>query len=570
MRVSNVGKLGARVVVPVALAIMVFVAGIVAELVPQAIAEVVGAIAMIVGLGTAGILMYRRSASLPDLERRPWQVMASSLMLAAAGLLVFAAMLPGDPPVFGPVDVLFLTVYAVLIVALAMLAKMHPEGPPWGLTMLDMSVATVAATAIVWELVLADISAVQASAWERVGLSLYPILDVGIIVGLCLVAMRRSHFRFDLRLLLVAGAMSTQVLADLLYLHDGVTATNFTNAQPRFGLFATTAALVLIAAAVIDRPAARKEFPERDTPLWAIVWPYLLAGALVPIHIFRVNGLLAEVATTGVLSRDTTGERVVLYALLLVGVLVVFRQLAAIKYNRTRVEQQRRELISSVSHELRTPLTAVVGFLQVLEEDPDAFTPSEQESMMSEVSSQARHMSRTVTDLITLARDGGANLMIRSSEASLADIVDSASNEALGASFTSDVDDHLLHVDAGRLDQAIGHLLSNARKYGGDRIHLRAAVQGGTLLIEVHDDGPGIPTKYLSSIWNQFDRGERRLDSTNPGLGIGLAIVRAVAAAHGGAAEYRRSELLGGACFSITMPANTRTGAPWIRELTAR
>lgn len=570
MKASTAGGPGARVVVPVALAIVIFVAGVVAELAPRATAEVVGALAMIVGFGTAGILMYRRSATLPDIERRPWRVMASALLLAATGLLVFATMLPGDPPVFGPVDVLFLTVYAVLIVALAMLAKMHAEGPPWGLTLLDMGVATVAATAIVWELVLADITAVQAPTWERVGLSLYPILDVGIIVGLCLVAMRRSHFRFDLRLLLVAGAMGTQVLADLLYLRDGVTAANFTDAQPRFGLFATTAALVLVAAAYIDRPAGRKEFPERDTPLWAIVWPYLLAGALVPVHILRVNGLLDEVATTGVLPRDTTGERVVLYALLAVGVLVMFRQLAAIKYNRSRVEQQRRELISSVSHELRTPLTAVVGFLQVLDEDPDAFTPSEQESMMSEVSNQAKHMSRTVTDLITLARDGGANLMIRSSEASLSEIVDSAGGEAHGVVFTADVDDHTLHVDAGRLEQAIGHLLSNARKYGGDRIHLRAGVQGGTLSIEVHDDGPGIPTKYLSSIWNQFDRGERRLDSTNPGLGIGLAIVRAVAVAHGGTADYRRSELLGGACFAITMPANIRSGAPWIRELTAR
>src|SRR5690606_3158274 len=126
-------------------------------------------------------------------------------------------------------------------------------------------------------------------------------------------------------ILLVAGAMFSQVLADLLYLRAGITAANFTDAQPRFGLFIATSALALTAAAVIDRPAARKEFPERETPLWAIIWPYLLAGALVPIHILRVNGLLQEVSTTGVQPRDTGSERVVLYALLLVGVLVMFR-----------------------------------------------------------------------------------------------------------------------------------------------------------------------------------------------------------------------------------------------------
>jgi signal transduction histidine kinase len=248
----------------------------------------------------------------------------------------------------------------------------------------------------------------------------------------------------------------------------------------------------------------------------------------------------------------------------------VFRQWVAIRHNRVRVERQRRDLISSVSHELRTPLTAVVGFLQVLEEDPDAFDAEERQVMMEEVSNQARHMSRTVTDLITLARDGGATMMVRASESSLASIVERASEGVFGMTFTADVEDHTVRVDAERLDQAIGHLLSNARKYGGNRIHLRARVQGGTLAIDVHDDGAGVPTRHQSSVWNQFDRGARRLDSTSPGIGIGLAIVRAVAVAHGGTATYRRSEMLGGACFSIVIPANTRSGAPWIRELTSR
>lgn len=549
---------------------MLLAAAVVAELAPTEIGEVVGAAGMVIGHGAAGIIMYRRSVSLPDAERRPWRVLASGLMLASFGLLVFAATLPTDPPVFGPVDALFITVYVVIVVSLAMLARMHQDGPPWGLTLLDMAVAAVAATAIVWELVLADLTEVAASTWERVGLSLYPILDVAIIMGLCLIAMRRSHFRFDLRMLLIAGGMLTQIAADILYLRDGVDAVDFTSAQPRFGLFLATSALVVGAAAVVDRPAARKEFPDREIPLWAVIWPYLLAGALVPVHILRVNSLLEEVETTGVTMRETTGERVVLYALLAVGILVVLRQLMAIKHNRARVEKQRRDLISSVSHELRTPLTAVVGFLQVLEEEPEVFSPEEQASMMREVGTQARHMSRTVTDLITLARDGGATMVVRAEEASLADIVASASEEAMGLMLTTDVDDHTLRVDAGRLDQAIGHLIDNARKYGGDRAHLRAAVRGGSLTVEVHDNGPGVPTRHLTSIWNQFDRGQRRLDSQTPGLGIGLAIVRAVAVAHGGTADYRRSELLGGACFSITIPANSRTGAPWIRELTAR
>jgi signal transduction histidine kinase len=567
---SSLRLSGRRVQGPIAFALLLAVGAIVVTVAGGSFAEIVGSGSMILGYGTAGVLMFRRSASLPPVERRPWQVLAAALMMSSLGLLVFVAMLPSEPPVFGPIDAWYVLIYAVVVVALALLARVHDEGPPWGLTMLDMAVAGVAATAIIWELVLGDLTEIAVSGWERAGLSLYPILDVAIIVGLCLVALRRSRYQFDVRILLVAAGVVAQIAGDITYLRGGVVATTFQEAEPKFGLFMIAAAFLVLAAAFVDRPAVRREFPEREVPLWAIIWPYLLAGALIPIHVFRVNELYEQVETTGVPARTMTDGRVVLYAILAVGVLIIVRQWVAIRHNRARVERQRKDLIASVSHELRTPLTAIVGFLQVLVQDPDAFSEEEKASMMEEISHQAKHMSRTVTDLITLARDGGAKMMIRSSEASLVDIVTAATSASDRAKLSIDLDDHPLWVDADRLEQAIVHLLANAEKYGHGRIHVRARVRGGTLDVEVHDEGPGIPTRHLSSVWNQFDRGARRLDSTSPGLGIGLAIVRAVAAAHGGTASYRPSELLGGSCFTISIPANARTGAPWIRELAGR
>lgn len=79
-------------------------------------------------------------------------------------------------------------------------------------------------------------------------------------------------------------------------------------------------------------------------------------------------------------------------------------------------------------------------------------------------------------------------------------------------------------------------------------------MQGENLVIEVHDDGPAVPTRYELTIWNRFERGPRKLDSRVPGSGNGLAIAAKVARAHGGAAGYRRSEILGGACFFLSMP----------------
>jgi signal transduction histidine kinase len=120
------------------------------------------------------------------------------------------------------------------------------------------------------------------------------------------------------------------------------------------------------------------------------------------------------------------------------------------------------------------------------------------------------------------------------------------------------------------MKQALGNLLTNAIRYGGDRCLVVASAQGRDLTLEVHDNGPGVPTRYESIIWNHFERGAHRLDATTPGLGIGLSIVQAVMESHGGRADYRVSERLGGACFSLTVPESVVTEASAPSRVTAR
>ncbi len=111
-----------------------------------------------------------------------------------------------------------------------------------------------------------------------------------------------------------------------------------------------------------------------------------------------------------------------------------------------------------------------------------------------------------------------------------------------------------VRVDPDRVQQALSNLVSNAVRYGGGRCLIVAFVRGSDLVFEVHDNGEGVPTRFESMIWHHFERGAHRLDAVTPGLGIGLSIVHAVAGSHGGRAEYRTSERLGGACFSLTIP----------------
>lgn len=506
---------------------------------------IVGGLAIALGHSAAGVIFFRRSKGLPDSERRPFRLIAAALCIAVVGLLVVAG-LGADAPVVGPADTFFTLTYVFLLLALFRLAATQQEGPPWTLTVLDASIGAVATGAIVWEFLLRDLGMLDSNIrW----LSAYPVLDVALLVGLFTVALRRSHHRFDKRLLLIGAGLVFHVLADLAYLYEGLNSATFADAQPVFPLWLFSSALLVAAAGIVDSQPARQEFPDADEPLWASIAPYVLAGALVPVHAWKVASLAEGTAAAG------TDQLVVMYALLVVGMLVVFRQFIAIRQNRFRVEEQRRDLIASVSHELRTPLTAIMGFLTVLGEDEDMYSAEERAEMMSEVTTAAQHMSRTMTDLITLARDGGVDLDVRPRPTTLSTLVHAAVEDSgLVGEVVVEAPDSIVTLDPDRIGQAVGHLVSNARKYGGSTVEVVATVGPATITIQVHDDGPGIPTRHLNAIWNQLDRGPRRLDASKPGLGMGLPIVRAIAQAHGGTARYERSERLGGSCFAIVVP----------------
>jgi two-component system sensor histidine kinase AdeS len=134
--------------------------------------------------------------------------------------------------------------------------------------------------------------------------------------------------------------------------------------------------------------------------------------------------------------------------------------------------------------------------------------------------------------------------------------------------------DLIATVDPDRVQQVLVNLLSNSVRYGGGRRLVVARRLGADLVIEVHDNGPGVPRRYELLIWERFERGPNRLNATTPGSGIGLAIVDAVARAHSGSTAYRKSERLGGACFAVELPgrildARDLSALPLLGELDA-
>lgn len=466
------------------------------------------------------------------------------LGIVAIGILTEVGVTVGA---FGPFDAFFLGAYVAVIISLYELARLDSGGREWVLTVIDALVGGIAMAALVWNAFFADLMASLAGAawWEVTIAAIYPIVDIMAVIAILILVMRRSNYHLDPRLVFVALGGGAQVLADLVFLNNAV-GENFATTEPAYAVNLLAAAFLLITATIVDRVPRRREFPETPTPVWALLWPYLLAASLLAVHFQKYRDL----------APDAT-EILLLDAVILIGVVIFLRQVYVIYRDRNRVDAKRAELVASVSHELRTPLTAMVGFLTLLDEHADEFPRDAREEMIAEAADQARHMSRLVSDLLMLARGDTSAMSLEMSNVRVMAIVTSVlrATDPGDTRIEEDFDAPVsVRVDPDRMKQALANLLTNAVRYGGDRCLIVATTSARDLTLEVHDNGPGVPTRYESAIWQHFERGAHRLDSVTPGLGIGLSIVQAVAESHGGRVDYRESERLGGACFSITIP----------------
>jgi len=541
-------------VVPGAVIAVFLVTAVVAWSMPD-VAPEIGPLALVFGLFMVASLIIKRSAVLPERERAAWRFVAGGLVLLAVGVVVVGVLvlIGFDLPTFGPVDTLFLSAYCLMIVALYKLARLDSGGREWVLTLLDGAVAGIALSALVWNAFFEElVQAVSGAPWWEAAIAIfYPVVDIAVVVALMMLVVRRSHYHFDRRLVFFALGGSVQVLADFVYLNQSV-GRQFTGGEPAWGLLLIAGALMTVTAATVDQVPAKREFPEGPTPVWALMWPYLMAALLLAVH-FQNYRKLGPVPS----------EIVLLDAVIVIGVVLFLRQVYVIYRDRRRVDTKRAELVASVSHELRTPLTGMVGFLSLLDEHPEEFPAEMRREMIAEASGQARHMSRLVADLLLLAREETARIELVRQEVNALPIVLSVLKTANPGSVSLEDElelDVRVNVDPDRLRQALSNLISNAIRYGGDRCLVVGRTDGNGIVLEVHDNGSGVPTRYEDRIWDHFERGAHRLDSTTPGLGIGLSVVQAVAQAHGGSAEYRMSERLGGACFRVSLPGVVAVG----------
>ncbi|HEV7483889.1 MAG TPA: HAMP domain-containing sensor histidine kinase, partial [Solirubrobacterales bacterium] len=238
----------------------------------------------------------------------------------------------------------------------------------------------------------------------------------------------------------------------------------------------------------------------------------------------------------------------------------MLRSLDAARGERELAMQRQREFVADASHELRTPLTSVLANLELLQASLAAPDHAEDREVVDSALRSSRRMSRLVSDLLLLAR-ADAGRLDEHRPCDLAEVAGDAAAEAaplMGArNFTVD-NDRPLWVEGSpdELHRMVLNLLDNATRHtpAGATIQLGLREEGGSAVVEVSDDGPGIPAPMRAQIFDRFVRGEGPADTAGgSGTGLGLAIVSAVAASHGGSVEALESKP-GGALFRARIP----------------
>lgn len=252
-------------------------------------------------------------------------------------------------------------------------------------------------------------------------------------------------------------------------------------------------------------------------------------------------------------------------------------------------ERLRNSLLAALSHDLRTPLTSLVGVSEALAGSKPALSSAQQQAARA-LHDEALRMSTMVANLLDMARLQSGEVRLNLQWQPLEEVVGSAlrasaatlQGRQVGTRLPADLP--LLRYDAVLIERVLANLLENAAKYTppGARIDISAVLHDSWVSVTVADDGPGLPAGREEALFDKFTRGER--ESAKPGVGLGLAICRAIVEAHGGtiraasghAADAHHhgaattganapgadTAALDGAAFTFTLPRGTPPAMP--------
>ena len=225
-----------------------------------------------------------------------------------------------------------------------------------------------------------------------------------------------------------------------------------------------------------------------------------------------------------------------------------------------RLSALRADFVSLVSHELRSPMSAVIGAARTLQGRWRELTPEQREAFLALIGDETSRLARLIDDVLDTSRIEAGTFSFTFSDVDLGELL---RDVIAAAEFAQDEVELTAEVgalppvrgDRERLRQVIQNLVDNAVKYSsaGGRVHVSATADDGHVLIDVADQGPGIPPEDRELIFEKFGRSSS--GTAKPGSGLGLFIARSIAEAHGGTLGVD-SVRARGSVFRLELPAS--------------
>jgi two-component system, OmpR family, sensor kinase len=231
---------------------------------------------------------------------------------------------------------------------------------------------------------------------------------------------------------------------------------------------------------------------------------------------------------------------------------------------RTALARQ-RAFVADASHELRTPFAVLHGELELA--GRPGRSKEELGAAVASAAEEASRLTRITDDLLLLARGDENKLSLQVERTDVTSLLTRSAQQARARAETAGVTCRVeaaagltAVVDAGRIRQAVDNLVDNALRFAppGTEVVICAEITAGSLVIEVSDSGPGFPAEFLPHAFERFRRPDQGRARSTGGAGLGLAIVQAIAVAHGGkAVAANRPE--GGATVRLKLPASPQS-----------
>jgi signal transduction histidine kinase len=202
--------------------------------------------------------------------------------------------------------------------------------------------------------------------------------------------------------------------------------------------------------------------------------------------------------------------------------------------------EQERAFVADAGHELRTPLAILRAELELAERE--GRSPEELRAAIHSAAEETDRLSQLAEDLLIIARSDQGRLPIKREPVELRELLErvrgrfSARAAQQGREISIDAPAGVsAELDPLRIEQALGNLVDNALRHGKGRVGLTATVGDGRVRLDVDDQGSGFPEGFVERAFERFSRADE--GRTGGGAGLGLAIVRAIARAHGGEAR---------------------------------